>query len=231
MTAGLVVSASSAAGTHLPWAKLSNSDQYGGGDLVGFLMFPESEHRPAGSAQLCRRISIPCDVSAQLLGPVRRVGPRDGPMLWAGMPVATIDEDGDALPGEDDVSGATEGWFWPMGDPETKAGSVQPPSNRQLGRSVPGPVSLHDLPGGGAACPAHVTLHRSIVAGLEVPTRPCHRDRHPALITPEVSKLRHMPFQRGAHSATRSRERSRPTCRGRPQCRRAARQLLGSSSS
>ncbi len=165
-----VVSARTTAATHLPWANLSNSDQYGGGDLVRFLMFPESEHRPAGSAQLCRRISVPSDVSTQLLGPVRRVRPRDGPMLWAGMPVATIDEDGDALLSEDDVSGTTEGWFGTMGDPETKAGGVQPSSNRQLGRSVPGPVSSHDLPGGGGTCPAYVTLHRSIVARLEAPT-------------------------------------------------------------
>jgi hypothetical protein len=159
MPAGLVVCARTTAVTHLPRAKLSNSDQYGGGDLVRFLMFPKSEHRPAGSAQLCRRISIPGDVSAQLLRPVRRVGPRNGPMLWAGMPVATIDKHGDALLSEDYVSGTTEGWFGTMGDPETKAGGVQPSSNRQLRRSVPGPVSLHDLPGGGTACPAHVTLH------------------------------------------------------------------------
>ncbi len=84
-------------------------------------------------------------------------------MLWACVPVAAIDEDGDALLGEDDVRAAAERRYRTMGDSEAKAGCVQPSPYCQLRRGVPGAVALHDLPGGGAACPTLVRRHAFII--------------------------------------------------------------------
>ena len=54
-------------------------------------------------------------------------------MLRAGVPVAAVDEDGDALLGEDDVGRAVEARLRSVGDAEAKAGRVEASSYGELG--------------------------------------------------------------------------------------------------
>lgn len=136
-------------------------------------MLPESEHRPSGSSQLRRRVSVSRDVSPQLVGPIRRVRACDSPMLGAGVPVATVDEHSDLLLGEDDVGGPPEGGQRSVRDPEPKARCVQPLPDRQLRRGVPRAVALHHLPGSLTACPTLVLRHMSMVPRTRNRVRAC----------------------------------------------------------
>lgn len=154
-------------------AEPSNSGHNSRCDIVRFLMFPEPEHRPSGRSQLRRCVGVTRDVSPQLVGPVRRVRACDGPMLGAGVPVATVDEHSDPLLGEDDVGAPPERGQRSVCDPEPKARCVQPLPDRQLGRGVPRAVALHHLPGGLTACPAFVLRHSSMVPRTRNRVRAC----------------------------------------------------------
>lgn len=56
-------------------------------------VLPKSEHSPPSSVEGLVHRSVSCHVSLELRAPVRLVSPGNGPMLWAAVPEAAIDED------------------------------------------------------------------------------------------------------------------------------------------
>lgn len=73
-------------------------------------------------------------------------------MLWAAVPEATIDEDGDTCTSEDDISGSAKAGQWPKVHSVTQAHGMKKAPNSQLRLGVPGAVALHRFPGGRSGC-------------------------------------------------------------------------------
>lgn len=76
---------------------------------LGRFVLPEVEDGPAELLQLAVLPGVPGPVVGQLLPPPLAIVLRQGAVFGARMPEATVHEDSDVGPGEDDV--------WPTGEP------------------------------------------------------------------------------------------------------------------
>lgn len=89
-------------------ARPEDADDPGRG-LARILVLPDSLDEPSGLGEVLVGVDVPFLVALDLVGPVPTVGSvNPSPVVRATMPEASIDEDRDALPTEDDVCSATE---------------------------------------------------------------------------------------------------------------------------
>lgn len=83
------------------------------GDFVGILVFPEPNNDPSRSPQCQIRLEVSLNIAIDLRIPIGRVGPRTRVVLGAAMPVATVNEDGNFQPCEQNVCGPAKCSYWP----------------------------------------------------------------------------------------------------------------------
>lgn len=107
-------------------------------------MFPEPDYSPACSFERGIDPAISLHVPAELGRPVPLVGGRLPSMLWADVPEAAVDEDGNLLGGEDDVWSDLD---VPQVEPEVlavaEAHAMEGLAQSDLRLGVRAPVGLH----------------------------------------------------------------------------------------
>lgn len=117
--------------------------QDGGESLVRFFVLPDPDDCPTDLLQPRGRVPVPLEVRLQLGLPPCSVVRRPGPVLWAAMPEATIDEYGNLPSGEHDVAPAAgharEGSVHQVSIPEAMEGAPQ----RDLRSGVASPLLRH----------------------------------------------------------------------------------------
>lgn len=97
---------------------ISNRRSDSGRDGFRRLVLPEAHDLPAGRFQHQRRFDVTVAIGLDLAQPVVGVVlERRATVLGAAMPEAAVDEDGDSLPGEDNVSAASQARHGPDSDP------------------------------------------------------------------------------------------------------------------
>src|SRR5258708_4927486 len=106
-------------------------------------MFPDANYVPAGLFEQPVGLRVALTVSADLLGPELRVPPRWPVVVWAAVPVAAVDEDGEAGACEDDIRGAPHGRNWARRDAVPQSQSVEVRAKSQLGSGVAVSVASH----------------------------------------------------------------------------------------
>ena len=111
------------------------------------LMFPESQHGPAGLLQVVGGFGVPGDVAGDLVGPVLGVGGGLGVVLGAAVPVTAVHEHRDPALAQHQVCGAGKLRLGPGRHPEPHASPVHRGPYGQLGLGVAAPVALHRLAG------------------------------------------------------------------------------------
>lgn len=62
------------------------------------------------------------------------------------MPEAAVDEDGNPLPGEDEICGSAKCWYRSYRDAVAETEGVNGSPNGQLGGCVPSAIRLHGRP-------------------------------------------------------------------------------------
>lgn len=106
-------------------------------------VLPEPLDRPASLDEICVGLSITRDIAIQFLTPPNVVRFGTGRMGRAGVPEATINEDGNASTGEGNVDGASgEPRYWVF-DSVSKAHAVQFTAHTQLGVRAHSPLPGH----------------------------------------------------------------------------------------
>lgn len=113
-------------------------------DHGGFVVLPDSYDRPASRGEAEVHFSISGLVSFELGLPVVAVRLRSSSVLGTAVPEATVDEDGDLLPGEYDIR-LHESFRQSdrMMLPEAKAEPVKGRSDRDLRFRVRTPIGSH----------------------------------------------------------------------------------------
>ena len=128
------------------------------------LMFPEPEDRPSCGGKPLIGVPIASAVPGDLLFPVVGVGRSLGVVLWAAVPEAAVEEDRDALSGEDHVSSAPKVRKGPGSYPVSKSEGMRGPAQGHFGTGVTAPVGLHASACSGGGSPRIGLLsHRSIM--------------------------------------------------------------------
>lgn len=87
-------------------------------------MGPVPEDEPAGGTETTVCVDVTSAIRADLRVPVRGVGLDLMTVLRASVPEASVDEDRNPAPGEDQVRSAWQGGKWPGVDSVPQAGSV-----------------------------------------------------------------------------------------------------------
>lgn len=117
--------------------------------IHGHLVLPNPDYGPSGCAECGLVKAVTLDVSSNLRAPIGGVGSGAGPVLWAVVPEAAIDEDGNLLATEDDVGPAAQALQWSGVDSIAEATPMQLRPEGKLRASVALAIALHDRPGGG----------------------------------------------------------------------------------
>ena len=110
-------------------------------------MLPEAQHRPPGLLKVCGGLAVALDVAGDLVRPVLGVCGRLGVVVGASVPVAAVDEHGDAGLAQDQIGGAGKLRLGPRGHPEPDASLMHGGAHRYLGLGVAAAVALHRLAG------------------------------------------------------------------------------------
>lgn len=110
------------------------------------LMLPDTNHSPPVSLQGSSMAPVTSTVLGDLRLPVGAIGGRKGAVLWAAMPEADIDEDGDLATGKDEIGSDLS----PIAGLDSEIDAIPQPccmsgaANGALGSSIPSPVRAHD---------------------------------------------------------------------------------------
>lgn len=88
---------------------LTHNFRYESRGCGGIVVLPDSDHQPAGGCQLGVGVAVTGLVAPDLLSPVVGISFRCRPMVWAAVPEATVDEDGDSGSAEDQVGRSIQG--------------------------------------------------------------------------------------------------------------------------
>lgn len=116
-------------------------------------MGPEPEDGPPCAFEVSRGLYVTLTIPGDLCAPIGHVGSRRTIVVWATVPEAAVDEDGDSCTGEDDISGSAKAGQWPKVHSVTQALGMKKVPNSQLRLGVPGSVTLHRCSSGGSGGP------------------------------------------------------------------------------
>lgn len=127
-------------------------------------MRPEAQHAPARRLEERGGLEVALAVAGDLLGPVGAVALRHGEVLRAAVPVAPVDEHGEAASHEGDVDrAARRARHLPAQPIPGQAPPAQRPPQLQLGTGVLRPVAEHRASGRLAGRPGVRVLGRRLV--------------------------------------------------------------------
>lgn len=128
-----------------PFSGRSSPDDLGYtiGRPVRCLVFPDADHAPARLLEECGRLCIPLPIASYLLRPEAPVRHGRGVVDRAAMPEASVQEDCDARPNEQKISGRAQALQGSRRYAVAQATTVHGRPQSQLGRGVPSLVRLH----------------------------------------------------------------------------------------
>ena len=113
-------------------AGVSDGLRDGGCDFFRWLMLPETQRYPARSAQCLLGVTIAETIPLDLGRPICLIGLWQLEMRRASMPVASINEDGNACRTEYKVCGPWQRADWSGVYPVPKSASMNQPANREF---------------------------------------------------------------------------------------------------
>lgn len=82
---------------------------YDADGIIHFVVLPDPHDGPPGLGERCIDPTVALDVRSELWHPVLEVRLRDVLVVWATVPEAAIDEDGDLPTREDDIGAHSDG--------------------------------------------------------------------------------------------------------------------------
>lgn len=132
----------------------------------GIFVFPDSDDLPASFSEAAICVGVARLVSLDLSNPEVGVLLRGSMMLRAAMPEASVKEDRDLGPSENDVCGTTDLRHWAQPYAVAHAQSMQGRAERKLWPCVTALIATHHIADGEGGCPGVRVLgarHGSLV--------------------------------------------------------------------